>query len=80
MATPPVFLLENSMDRSLAGYSPWGCKELDMTEYTCTHACITRVSASAHRSFRVRGARGPVACSWGPLAATRAPRKPSSLA
>ena len=24
--------LENSMDRSLAGYSPWGCKELDTTE------------------------------------------------
>ena len=21
--------------RSLAGYSPWGCKELDMTEHTC---------------------------------------------
>ena len=25
--------LENSMERrSLLGYSPWGCKELDMTE------------------------------------------------
>ena len=25
--------LENSMDwRTLVGYSPWGCKELDMTE------------------------------------------------
>ena len=24
--------LENSMDRSLAGYSPWGRKELDTTE------------------------------------------------
>ena len=24
--------LENSMDRSLVGYSPWGCKESDMTE------------------------------------------------
>ena len=24
--------LENSMDRDLSGYSPWGCKELDMTE------------------------------------------------
>ena len=23
--------LENSMDRSLVGYSPWGHKELDMT-------------------------------------------------
>ena len=26
--------LENSMDKSLAGYRPWGCKELDMTEVT----------------------------------------------
>ena len=24
--------LENSMDRSLAGYNPWGRKELDTTE------------------------------------------------
>ena len=24
--------LENSMDRGLVGYSPWGHKELDMTE------------------------------------------------
>ena len=24
--------LENSMERSLAGYIPWGCKELDTTE------------------------------------------------
>ena len=23
---------------SLAGYSLWGCKELDMTEYACMHA------------------------------------------
>ena len=22
---------------SLAGYSPWGCEELDMTEHTHTH-------------------------------------------
>ena len=25
--------LENSMDRGLVGYSPWGHKELDMTEW-----------------------------------------------
>ena len=24
--------LDNSMDRISVGYSPWGCKELDMTE------------------------------------------------
>ena len=30
--------LENSMDRrSLAGYSPWGCKESDMTEQLHLH-------------------------------------------
>ena len=32
--------LENSMDRvSLAGYSPWGHKEMDTTEqqHVCTH-------------------------------------------
>ena len=22
--------------RNLAGYCPWGCKELDTTEHTCT--------------------------------------------
>ena len=33
MATTPVFLpREFHGQRSLAGYSPWGCKELDMTE------------------------------------------------
>ena len=29
----PIFLPEKSHEpRSLAGYSPWGCKELDMTD------------------------------------------------
>ena len=23
--------------RSLAGYGPWGCKESDITQHTCTH-------------------------------------------
>ena len=33
MAISPVFLLgEFHGQRSLASYSPWGCKELDMTE------------------------------------------------
>ena len=33
----PVFLPGKSHEqRSLAGYSPWGHKELDMTEHTCT--------------------------------------------
>ena len=30
---PPQYsCLENATDCSLVGYSPWGCKELDMTE------------------------------------------------
>jgi len=34
----PVFLPGKSHgQRSLAGYSPWGCKELDMSEHTHTH-------------------------------------------
>ena len=32
------YCLENPMDRgSQAGYSPWGCKELDRTEHIRTH-------------------------------------------
>ena len=33
----PVFLLGKFHgQRSLVGYSPWGCKESDMTEHTHT--------------------------------------------
>ena len=33
MATPPVFLPgESHGQRILVGYSPWGCKETDMTK------------------------------------------------
>ena len=33
MATNSTFLPERSHEqRSLEGYSPWGCKELDITE------------------------------------------------
>ena len=39
-----VFLSGKSYrQRTLAGYSPWGCKELNTTEYflyTRTHACM----------------------------------------
>ena len=34
---------------SLVGYSPWGCKELDMTEVT-EHSC-TKAHVSFHVSF-----------------------------
>ena len=39
----PMFLpRESHGQRSLAGYSPWGRKELDMTEHTniYTHRCL----------------------------------------
>ena len=40
--------LENPMDRGVwGGYSPWDCKELDMTEATehaCVHISVSRVS------------------------------------
>ena len=34
---------ENSQDRSLVGYSPWGCQESDMTVYAhaMLHICST---------------------------------------
>ena len=32
--TPVFFLGESQWAESLAGYSPWGCKELDRTEAT----------------------------------------------
>ena len=36
----PIFLPGQSHgQRSLEGYSPWDCKELDRTEHVCTHAC-----------------------------------------
>ena len=46
MATPPVLLLgESHGQRSLAGHSPWGHKELDMTEHARTDTCIFMAEA-----------------------------------
>ena len=40
----PVFLpREFHRQRSLVSYSPWGCKELDMTEVTQHEACMFQV-------------------------------------
>ena len=37
----PVFLPEKSQgQRSLAGYSPWSCKESDMTQRLSTHTYV----------------------------------------
>ena len=35
---------ESHGQSSLAGYSPWGHKESDMTEVTYTHACTSCIS------------------------------------
>ena len=47
----PVFLPgECHGQRSLEGYSPWGCKELDTTEVTSKHESIKK----AEHSFKLR--------------------------
>ena len=46
----PVFLPgESQGQRSLAGCSPWGCKESDRTEATYTHARILVAGFGDHR-------------------------------
>ena len=48
----PVFLPGKSHgQKSLAGYSPWGCKILDVTEQLSTHAYVIDVSLSIHPSM-----------------------------
>ena len=37
--------------RSLVDYSPWGCKDLDMTESTHTHSPATTKSFTVHSNF-----------------------------
>ena len=49
----PVFLPgESHGERSLAGYSPYGCKELDMTELTLslsiTREMLVKITLSCH--------------------------------
>ena len=47
----PVFLPgESQGQRSLAGYSPWGCKESDMTELLRKHAQVP-----GHRCINIFG-------------------------
>ena len=44
----PVFLLgESYVQRSLAGYSPWGCKESDTTEQLTLSLSLTWGDAGA---------------------------------
>ena len=37
LSTPVFFPGKFQGQRNLAGYSPWGCKESDMTEQLSTH-------------------------------------------
>ena len=54
MATHLVFLLgESCGQRSLVGYSSWGCKKLDMTEQLSLHmhhmqACLDKYILPVH--------------------------------
>ena len=36
-AQPSILAYRIAWTEELAGYSPWGCKELDMTEHTQIH-------------------------------------------
>ena len=48
MATPSSILARESHgQRSLVGYSPWGCKELDMNENLTT--CIEKYLNSLYK-------------------------------
>jgi len=48
----PVFLSEKSHgQRSLASYSPWGCKELDMTKHRCSQIKELGFPRECHMEF-----------------------------
>ena len=52
--------LENPMDRiSLVGYSPQGCKGLEMTKATCTHACPILLQKKQRHDW-MKGSTGEV--------------------
>ena len=52
----PVFLLGKfHRMKSLAGYSPWGHKELDMTEHTCSNLIFSLEIISCHREAKCSG-------------------------
>ena len=64
----PVFLPgESHRQRNLAGYSPWGHKQLDATEVTL-HTCTPLYKQCDHIAFLFK--RGPKSILWS-LAAPR---------
>ena len=51
----PVFLpAKFHRQRSLAGFSPWGCKESDMTEQLSTNTHTYTISLLKHKSIMGR--------------------------
>ena len=62
----PVFLPgESHGQRSLEGYSPWGCEESDMaevTEHNCSHHLCPYVTIRGNACFLK--CAGPPSCQW----------------
>ena len=59
MATTPVLLPGKSCgQRSLVGYSPWGRKELDMTEQLNTHAVFLERGCRGHSTSHLNSFQG----------------------
>ena len=53
--TPVLLPGKSHGQRSLAGYSPWGCKELDRTEHIRTHAHThTHLSFGLNSSLKLK--------------------------
>ena len=49
----PIFLSEESHgERNLVGYSPWGCKELDMTEHAHMEYVSRRSKTGLIKKYR----------------------------
>ena len=53
---PTPAFLPGKLDgqRSLLGYSPWGCKESDMSDYAHAHTHTHKKSEKQHSANRVR--------------------------
>ena len=51
---PTPVLLPGEFQRSLAGYSPWGCKELDTTERLTLFIPLSSFTSAPHQTLRVQ--------------------------
>ena len=57
-ATPVLLPRKFHGQRSLLGYIPWGCKELDMTEHAHTHTHRDSEDISGRRGSQNKKAKG----------------------